>query len=96
MPAMKPKVRDDLAIVEIEGEAIVYDDQNGQLHHLNPTATVVFNLCDGQSTVKEFAADIADVYSLPPGDVERQVRALIRAFRESGLLDINHSKRRKD
>jgi hypothetical protein len=94
MPAMKPKARADLAVVEIEGEAIIYDDENGQLHHLNPTATMVFKLCDGQSTVKEFAADIADVYELPLQDVERQVRALIREFRGAGLL-VNHSKRRK-
>jgi hypothetical protein len=95
MAAMKPKARDDLAVEEIEGEAIIYDDRNGQLHHLNPTATIVFNLCDGQSTVKDFAVDIADVYSLPPQDVERQVRALIREFRQAGLLDSNQSKGRK-
>jgi hypothetical protein len=95
MPAMKPKARDDLAVVEIEGEAIIYDDRNGQLHHLNPTATILFNLCDGKSTAKEFAVDIAEVYGLPLRDVERQVRALIREFRQAGLLDSNHSKRRK-
>lgn len=87
MTAMRPKVRDDLAVVELEGEAIVYDEAASQLHHLNPTATVIFQMCDGSATVKEFSVDIAEAYGLAPTEVERQVRALLREFRESGLLE---------
>jgi coenzyme PQQ synthesis protein D (PqqD) len=87
MPARKPKVRSDLTVVELEGEAVIYDDLTSQIHYLNRTATIVFNLCDGTSTVQEFAGDIADAFSLPPQEVERQVRSLIRSFREAGFLD---------
>ncbi len=87
MPAQKPKIRSDLTIVELEGEAVIYDDETRQVHYLNRTATIVFNLCDGTSTVKELSGDIADAFSLQAGEVERQVRALIRSFREAGFLD---------
>jgi hypothetical protein len=87
MPAQKPKVRSDFTVVELEGEAVIYDDQTRQVHYLNRTATIVFNLCDGNSTVKELSGDIADAFSLPPEEVERQVRTLIRSFREAGFLD---------
>lgn len=87
MPAMKPKVRDDLAVVELDGEAIVYDERTAQLHHLNPTATMIFQMCDGTGTVKELSADIADVYGVVASEVERQVRALLREFRSSDLLE---------
>ncbi|MGH2746660.1 MAG: HPr-rel-A system PqqD family peptide chaperone [Actinomycetota bacterium] len=84
---MKPRVRDDLAVVELDGEAVVYDEDGGQLHHLNPTATVIFQMCDGTATVKEFSADIAEAYGLTATEIERQVRALLREFRKSGLLE---------
>jgi hypothetical protein len=84
--ALKPKVRSDLTVVELEGEAVIYDDDTRQVHYLNRTATIVFNLCDGTSTVKELSADIADAFSLKPEQVERQVRTLIRSFREAGFL----------
>lgn len=87
MAAMKPKVREDLAVVELDHEAIVYDEDGGRLHHLNPTATMIFQMCDGTATVKELSADIADVYGLDVADVERQVRALLREFRSSDLLE---------
>lgn len=87
MAAQKPKTRADLTVVELEGEAVIYDDESRQVHYLNRTATVVFNLCDGSSTIKELSADIADAFSLQPQEVERQVRTLIRSFREAGFLE---------
>jgi hypothetical protein len=87
VPALKPKVRADLAVVEVEGEAIVYDDRGKRLHHLNPTATIVFGLCDGRSTIPELSGDIAEAFGLPPRDVERQVRALLRQFRAQEFLE---------
>ena len=87
MPAMKPKVRDDLAAVELDGEAVVYDESNGSLHHLNPTATIVFSFCDGSSTVKEMSAEISEAFGAESTQIEREVRKLLRSFKESGLLD---------
>jgi hypothetical protein len=87
MAAMKPKVREDLVVVEVDGEAVIYDQQKLDILHLNPTATIVFNLCDGSSTIKEMAGDIADAFQMPADQVERQVRSLIRDFKQTALLD---------
>lgn len=87
MPAMKPKMREDLAVVELDGEAVIYDDRNGELHHLNPTATIVFSICDGSATVKELSAEISREFGVSEDEVERQIRALLREFRKAELLD---------
>jgi coenzyme PQQ synthesis protein D (PqqD) len=87
MPPLRPKVRSDLSVVEIEGEAVIYDEQTDKIHYLNRTATIVFNLCDGLSTIPQFSGEIAESFSLTPGEVERQVRSLIRNFREAGFLE---------
>jgi len=87
MPALKPKVRSDLSVVEMEGEAVIYDELTSQIHYLNRTATIVFNLCDGRATIPEFSKDIAEAFALKPPEVERQVRSLVRSFREAGFLE---------
>ena len=86
MPALKPKARADLTFVQIEDEAILYDPENVQLHHLNPSAALIFQLCDGSGTVKELARDIAEELGLPQDDIHRQVKQIVRHFRHSGIL----------
>ena len=86
MPLARPKVRPDLTIVELDGEAVVYDEDTTDLHHLNPTATVVLGLCDGESTLKEISTDISLAFGAPIEEVEPQVRNLIRNFRQVKLL----------
>lgn len=84
---IKPRVRDDLTAAELDGEAVVYDDRTGEVHHLNPTATVIYSLCDGTSTIRKMSSELAGAFAVPADEVERQVRALLRQFRKAGLLD---------
>jgi PqqD family protein of HPr-rel-A system len=84
---IKPKVRGDLTVVELDGEAVIYDERTSDLHHLNPTATIVFGLCDGTATMPEIATDIAEAFGVPAAEVEAQVRSLVRRFRAAELLE---------
>jgi PqqD family protein of HPr-rel-A system len=84
---MKPKVRTDLTFVKVEDEAILYDPESVRLHHLNPSAALIFQLCDGSGTVKELARDIAEELGLPQDDILRQVRQVVGHFKHSGILD---------
>ncbi|MGH2572307.1 MAG: PqqD family protein [Actinomycetota bacterium] len=86
MPALKPRIRDDLTVVELDGEIVIYDERADDIHHLNPTASVVFSLCDGRSTVREMAIEIAGAFGAPEDQVEREIRPLLREFRKAGLL----------
>jgi hypothetical protein len=87
VPATKPRVRDDLAVVELEGEAVIYDEVGENLHHLNPTATIIFSLCDGSATIIELAEDVSEAFSIPRDQVERQIRDIVHEFKEAGLLE---------
>ncbi|HKP18694.1 MAG TPA: PqqD family protein [Gaiellaceae bacterium] len=87
MAATKPRVRDDVTVCEIEGEAVVYDPDSGLLHYLNHSAALVLDLCDGTATMRHMAEAIADVYEVCIGDVEPQVRSGVRNLRKLGLLE---------
>jgi PqqD family protein of HPr-rel-A system len=91
VPSSKPRVRQDLTIVELDGEAVIYDEVSGDLHHLNPTATLVLRFCDGSATGSQLAADIAEAFGMPQERVAGDVRAALRSFRTSKLLASNGS-----
>ena len=56
MPAMKPRVRSEqITVVQLDGEAVLYDERTGMLHHLNPEGTLLYRLCDGTATVRQLA-----------------------------------------
>jgi PqqD family protein of HPr-rel-A system len=85
--ARRPKLREDLTVAILDGEAILYDDRTGGIHHLNPAATVVLELCDGTASTAEIAREIAEAFGEPPELIEPQIRGVIRQFRRSELLD---------
>ena len=95
MPATKPMVRQGLTVVELDGEAVIYDEETSDLHHLNPTATIVFGLCDGSATIADISTDISEAFGVPMVEVEGQVRTLIRQFRKAKLLAPNASSGRR-
>ena len=86
-PPIRPRARADLAVVELDGEAVVYDEAENALHHLNPTATVVFSLCDGSATIRELADDLGGAYAVAAGRIEPQIRGLLLRLRRAGLLE---------
>lgn len=81
-----PRVRDDLVVVELDGEAVVFDERTCDLHYLNPTATVVFGLCDGTGSVEELASDIAAAFGADETQVRRDVAAVVADFERTGFL----------
>lgn len=88
MAETKPKTREGLTLVEIDGEALVYDPENEGVHHLNAIGNVVFQLCDGKATISETACGIAEAFGARIEDVERDVRSMVREFRRLNLLQV--------
>lgn len=85
-PRSRPRLREDLTIVELDGEAVVYDEANGELHHLNPSATVVLSLCDGARTISAMAEAVSEAFGVRLDEVTPQVGSVVERFAEAGLL----------
>jgi PqqD family protein of HPr-rel-A system len=86
MPATKPKIRDDVTLLEIGEEAVAYDPLSRLVHYMNPMASLVLQLCDGTATVRETIAELAEAQEVEPAAITPQVRSLVRQFREFGLV----------
>ena len=94
MAAPKPKARADLRIYAFDEELLLYDPVTRFVHYMNPLAALVFQLCDGTSTVKETAFELSEALGLQVEQLEPEVRAIVRQQRRQNLFE--RRRRKKD
>ena len=83
VPRQAPKTH----TVEIDGEAIVLDEEQNRLHLLNVSATIVWTCCDGSGTLAEIAEDLAEAVGNPPEQLVAELVDLARTLGAEGLLE---------
>jgi nucleoside-diphosphate-sugar epimerase len=86
LPVTKPRIEPAVRVTDIDGEAVLYNPNDGLLHYLNHSAALVLDLCDGETTMRQMAEAIADVYEMPLDEIEPQVRTVVRDLRRRRLL----------
>jgi hypothetical protein len=60
----RPLRAEGLEVHEVDDGLVVYQAQPECVHHLNNTAAIVFELCDGGNTVPEISEQIAGAFGL--------------------------------
>jgi hypothetical protein len=83
---MLPTRRADLVSREVEGEVVILDRATGHVHRLNPTASFIWNQCDGASTPAEIAARLATSFDRTPEHVLGDVTTTLADLTRLGLL----------
>ena len=81
-----PPRRDDVVVHEHDSEAVISIPADGSTYHLNPTACFVWEQCDGRSTTREIAQQLADAYDVKFDKALNDVEELVLWFAESTLL----------
>lgn len=66
----------DIHWTELDGIVVMVDERTGELHQLNPTASIVWQCLDGRSSLEEIASDIAEVAGADPEMVLSDIVAL--------------------
>jgi hypothetical protein len=62
---LRPRQTPDLDITETDDGYIIYEPETDKVHHLNPSAVLILELCDGSSTALEIAEAVREVFQLP-------------------------------
>lgn len=68
-----PLKSEGLDVGEAASGFVINDTGRGRVHYLNHTAALIFELCDGGSSVEEISELVRQAYDLPdrPDDVVR-------------------------
>jgi Coenzyme PQQ synthesis protein D (PqqD) len=76
----------DVEIEIIDGEVLLYHPQQTRAVYLNPSAAVVWGLCDGDRTAREIIRIIGETY--PDAEsVTDDVLSALNELRGSGIVD---------
>ncbi len=77
---MRPVPAAGLHVAEIDGELVLLHEGGERVVYCNPSAALVFRLCDGQRSDAEIVALLAEAYPESaqelPGDVARALQQL--------------------
>jgi PqqD family protein of HPr-rel-A system len=79
-PTYQPAKSADVLELDMGDGLILYNHDSSLVHHLNPSAALVWQLCDGEASVGQLATEIAEEYGLRSDQVVEQVSAVIAEF----------------
>ena len=80
-----PKRVNGLDISAAEEGFIISSAGSDRICFVNPTAALILELCDGESSVEQIAELVRQAYNLPQAPVE-DTRAVLKQLEAEGLL----------
>jgi PqqD family protein of HPr-rel-A system len=83
----RPGKSADVLELDMGDGLILYNHDSSLVHHLNPSAALVWQLCDGEASVGQLATEIAEEYGLKASEVLKQVSAVIAEFDALDLVE---------
>lgn len=87
---MKPKQNSEIMMKNVGGESLLYKANDKSVHVLNPTAKLIWKLCDGQHDLTEIVKAVQSNFSVPENhDVMADVQQVIETMASKGLLSKN-------
>lgn len=86
-PGYRPSKVAEVLELDMGDGLILYNHDSSLVHHLNPSAALVWQLCDGQASVGDLAREIAEEYGLQGEEVEEQVASVIAEFDALDLVE---------
>jgi PqqD family protein of HPr-rel-A system len=82
-PAPNPAIETAFLV----NQAVLFDERDGRVHELNPSASAVWLLLDGTLTLDEVAAELEELLGVDQATVRADLDAVVADFADRGLLE---------
>jgi len=69
---------------------VILDRGGGKIHQLNPTASCVWDSCDGATSAVSIAERLAASYDVAPETALHDVETIVQQLYGLGLLYVEH------
>ena len=87
MSSIKPRSRSDVITRDVRNQRVLYDNVSHSSHVLNETAEFIWNLCNGEHSVLELAAEVRAYFDVPADvDLETDIKITLKSLEKKGLL----------
>ncbi|MEE9447088.1 MAG: PqqD family protein [Arenicellales bacterium] len=88
MAEKNPKKNDDFQIEEIDGEALLYSPKATRSIYLNPSASIIWQLCTGEHSVSDITAFLQAQFPDAGAQVAQDVQSTIDQFLENEAITL--------
>lgn len=84
----KPRQKPDFQLEEIDGELLLYHPTNTTIMYCNPSASVIWQLCDGERTIEEIAIVLAAAFEQNLETITTDVESTLDLFCKHKAIDM--------
>ena len=85
-PGYTPRKLADVLELDMGDGIVLYDPESKLVHHLNPSASLLWQLAEGDVSVGELALEISEELHLEPSELHEQFVGLVAEMDALGLL----------
>jgi hypothetical protein len=85
-PELRPARHPDVHASTLDGDCVLYDPRVGRGYVLNATGAQIWELCNGQRTLRDLAQEITSAYQIDVELAVADVRELVYGLQAAGLL----------
>jgi hypothetical protein len=83
-----PSPKEDYRLEELDGELLLYHPATTATIYLNDTASLVWNLCNGERSVGEIMDVLKDSFPEAADSIPEDVEMTLREFVEHGAVEL--------
>ena len=81
----RPKKLDGLDVNDVDDGLVVYNESSDRVHYVNHTASLVYELCSGETSIDEIAVLLQRTWDLDSPPIE-ETRACVVQLVAEGLV----------
>lgn len=85
---MVPVPNQSFALEELDGEYVLYDQQQAQAVYINETAAIILNLCDGERSVEAIRSLLEESYPQCADDLSDDLKAALGQLLECRAINL--------
>ena len=86
-PEYTPRKRADVLELDMGDGIVLYDPGSRLVHHLNPSASLLWQLADGEATLEQLVEEVSQELALDPTELHEQFSGLIAELDALGVVD---------
>jgi coenzyme PQQ biosynthesis protein PqqD len=87
-----PRALEGLKVEMMDGETVICDDGIKKMIYLNESATVIFQLCDGQRSIREIIELLKDAYPDASASMMDDVLGVVDYLVQEGALRLERAR----
>jgi len=82
-----PRQSQDYRLEQLDDELLLYNPSQTVIMYCNPTASLIWQLCDGQRTIQDIITLLSEAYEQPPEAIRPDVENALQQFEQHQAIE---------